>query len=163
MGNRHIKHVNQRADFKRLPHVRIELYTVSDDEGNVWRRGRWRHWYVNPLPGSYAYGRRHDKTLKKRRLRIERLKPLQRRCSAAKTVELIHRCAPLLFLRPYDSKPRHNVEKRKFSTCRISRASCDTEEVFQAFFDAAQKGELGPEQMSEIAARFDQEFVGPTL
>ena len=65
MGNRHIKHVNQRADFKRLPHVRIELYTVSDDEGNVWRRGRWRHWYVNPMPGSYAYGRRHDKTLKK--------------------------------------------------------------------------------------------------
>ncbi len=39
----------------------------------------------------------------------------------------------------------------------------DTEEVFQAFFDAAQKGELGPEQMTEIAARFDQEFVGPTL
>jgi uncharacterized cupin superfamily protein len=39
----------------------------------------------------------------------------------------------------------------------------DTEEMFRAFFDAAQKGELGPKQMTEIAARFDQEFVGPTL
>ena len=39
----------------------------------------------------------------------------------------------------------------------------DTEAMFRAFFDAAQSDELVPERMAEIAARYDQEFVGPTL
>jgi len=39
----------------------------------------------------------------------------------------------------------------------------DTEAMFRAFFDAAQADNLAPERMAEIAARYDQEFVGPTL
>lgn len=39
----------------------------------------------------------------------------------------------------------------------------DTEAMFRAFFDAAQKDELEPDRMAEIAVRFDQEIVGPTL
>ncbi len=35
--------------------------------------------------------------------------------------------------------------------------------MFRAFYDAAQSNELVPERMAEIAARYDQEFVGPTL
>ncbi|MGI9425069.1 MAG: cupin domain-containing protein [Hyphomicrobiaceae bacterium] len=39
----------------------------------------------------------------------------------------------------------------------------DTEAMFRAFYNAAQSDELVPERMAEIAARYDQEFVGPTL
>ena len=39
----------------------------------------------------------------------------------------------------------------------------DSEAMFRAFYDAAQIGELAPERMAEIAKRYDQEFVGPTL
>ena len=39
----------------------------------------------------------------------------------------------------------------------------DTEAMFRAFFDAAQKDKLEPDRMAEIAARFGQEIVGPTL
>jgi len=39
----------------------------------------------------------------------------------------------------------------------------DTEAMFRAFFDAAKTGELAPGRMAEIAAQYDQEFVGPTL
>ena len=39
----------------------------------------------------------------------------------------------------------------------------DIEAMFRAFFDADQAGNLAPERMAEIATRYDQEFVGPTL
>ena len=39
----------------------------------------------------------------------------------------------------------------------------ESEAMFRAFFDANQANELTPERMSEIAARFDQTFVGPPL
>ena len=39
----------------------------------------------------------------------------------------------------------------------------DTETMFRAFFDAAQNDELTPEQMVDIASKYDQAFVGPPL
>lgn len=39
----------------------------------------------------------------------------------------------------------------------------DAEAMFRAFFAAAEAGELTPDSMSEIAAHYDQTFVGPPL
>ena len=56
-----------------------------------------------------------------------------------------------------------NVGKRPGRLRYTFTPAGETEAMFRAFFDVSENGDLTSERMSEIAARYDQEIVGPPL